>query len=105
MKCKGNVRLPKSTLKRLLKEAVDKADAKYDYDFRVSAEAVEALEEYIINLIWRTAPMIRRSAQREGRKTIKEKDIKAVLEQEHEQVFRIEHEFLEVETHEGLCGN
>ncbi|ACX72446.1 Transcription factor CBF/NF-Y/histone domain protein [Methanocaldococcus vulcanius M7] len=71
--------IPKATLKRTMKEIVDNYP-KSGYDFRISNEAVEELNNYLRKILIEILVKARMNAQKSGRKTIKKEDIIEAIE-------------------------
>ena len=68
---------PRATLKRIMKELVDEGR----YDFRISQDAVDFLNLVISGYIKDIMLKARYNAQKHGRRTIKEEDIRAAFEE------------------------
>jgi len=83
--------IPKATLKRVMKNIADnyptshpKGEPNLKYDFRISNEAVEELNNYLQKILIEIMSKARMNAQASGRKTIKKEDILKAVEDDGE---------------------
>ncbi|ACV25369.1 hypothetical protein QIT38_gp29 [Methanocaldococcus fervens tailed virus 1] len=71
--------IPKATLKRVMKNIADNYPES-GYDFRISNDAVEELNNHLQKILVEILVKARMNAQKSGRKTIKKEDIIEAIE-------------------------